>query len=82
MVMVNGFKPSNTLLFDHIYRRGETLEAIEKYHEKVLECHENFTDSTADLMKAKVEIIWGRKVQQHLVQTNDFCHADDHVVGY
>lgn len=37
MVMGNGFKPSNTLLFDHIHRREETSEAIEEYHEKVLE---------------------------------------------
>jgi hypothetical protein len=70
--MGNGFKPSNTLLFDHIHRREATSEAIEEYHEKVLECHENFTDSIADSMKAKVEIIWGRKVQQRLIQTNDF----------
>jgi hypothetical protein len=52
MVIGNVYKPGNTLLFDHIHRRELTSEAIEEYHEKVLEYHENFTDSIAETMKA------------------------------
>jgi hypothetical protein len=73
MVMGNIYEPGNTLLFDHIHRRESTSEAIEEYHEKVLECHEDFTDSIAESMKAKVEIIWGQKVQQRLIQTEDIA---------
>lgn len=73
MVIGNVYEPSNTLLFDHIYRRESTSEAIEGYYEKVLECHKDFTNSIAESMKAEVEIIWGQKVQRRLIQTEDIA---------
>lgn len=32
-----------TFLFDYVHRRESTSEVIEAEHDKILECHENFT---------------------------------------
>lgn len=69
MVMGNAYQPGGTLLFDHIHRREARSEAIEKYPSNVLQCHEDFTSAIAQSMQAKVEIVYGQKVQSRLLQT-------------
>ncbi|PCH05607.1 Hypothetical protein PENO1_021470 [Penicillium occitanis (nom. inval.)] len=69
MVMGNAYQPGETLLFDHIHRREARSEAIEKYPSNVLQCHEDFTSAIAQSMQAKVEIVYGQKVQSRLLQT-------------
>lgn len=72
MVMGNAYQPGETLLFDHVHRREARSEAIEKYPSNVLECHESFTDAIGQSMQAKVEIIYGQKVQSRLLKTQAF----------
>jgi len=71
MVMGNAYTP-DTLLFDHILRREAKSEAIEEYHPAVREHHERFTDNISQSMAAKVEIIYGQKVQRRLLVTQEF----------
>ena len=71
MVMGNAYEP-NTLLFDHVHRREARSEAIREHHPKLLACHEEFTNHISESMMAKVEIIYGLKVQQRLLETHSF----------
>lgn len=72
MVIGNAYKPGHTFLFDHIHRRDHQSEAIEEYDAGLLSCHEEFTNDIAASMTAKVEIIYGAKVQRRLLLTQDF----------
>ncbi|CRG92155.1 hypothetical protein PISL3812_09211 [Talaromyces islandicus] len=67
MVMGNLYQ-EDTLLFDHVHRRGDSKsEAIDKYDPRVLRVHEKFTSGIWESMKAKVELVYGYKVQQRLM---------------
>jgi hypothetical protein len=72
IVMGSGYR-HDTLLFDHIHRRSEDSEAIEgdEYPPNVLQCHEQFTDAIAQSMLAKVEVIFGKKVQKRILQQQE-----------
>lgn len=71
MVMGNVYN-TETLLFDHVHRREATSEAIKQYPSEILAHHENFTRSIMESMRAKVEVVWGLKVQQRLIETCRF----------
>jgi hypothetical protein len=72
MLMGNAYEPGRTLLFDHVHRRDHTSEAIAEYNPQVLQVHEDFTNRIAEASLAKVEIIYGAKVQRRLIQTQQF----------
>ncbi|KAK1769649.1 hypothetical protein QBC33DRAFT_604725 [Phialemonium atrogriseum] len=67
MVMGNAYEPGKTLVFDHIHRRDARSEGIEKYHPELLNCHEEYTDKIGQSMMAKVEILYGEKVQSRVL---------------
>lgn len=59
-------------MFDHVHRREAKSEAIEEYDEQIRDVHEKYTQYIEDSMEAKVELVYGKKVQQRLLQTHDF----------
>ncbi|KAH8704190.1 hypothetical protein BGW36DRAFT_355563 [Talaromyces proteolyticus] len=76
MVMGSGYHADN-LLFDHVHRRSNSSEAIDEqeFPADVLQCHEQFTDDIANSMTAKVEVLFGVKVQKRLLARQAFEFA-------
>lgn len=66
MVMDNLYN-QDTLLFDHVCRREGESDAIKEYHPEVLASHEQFQNDISHSMKAKVELVWGKKVFDRLL---------------
>lgn len=62
----------NTLVFDHVHRRDARSEGIENYSERLLSSHESYTSNIAQSMEAKVEIIYGEKLREGMLQTQKF----------
>ncbi|KAF3076486.1 hypothetical protein CFAM422_000971 [Trichoderma lentiforme] len=71
MVMGNVYN-RDTLVFDHIHRRDAQSEGIQQYPPRLLSSHEDFTRDIAQSMTAKVEILYGKKLQQRVLQTQGF----------
>jgi hypothetical protein len=73
MVMGTTYAPDR-LVFDHVHRRSERSEAVEgeEYPREVLRCHTQFTDDMEQSMEAKVEILYGTRLQKEMVRTLDF----------
>lgn len=69
MVMGNGFEKGKTLLFDHLHRRSEKSEGLQKYPDAVIEAHEEFTHQIMASSAAKVEVVYGGSVQRRIYQT-------------
>lgn len=69
VVMGSGYR-EDTLLFDHVHRRSHDSKTIEgqDYPPNVFQCHEQFTDTIAQSMLAKVEVLFGARVQKRILQ--------------
>ncbi|KAK4938537.1 hypothetical protein LTR10_021069 [Elasticomyces elasticus] len=59
LVMQNGFKKGQTLIFDHLSRR-DIVDGIKLYPKEILKCHEDFIDEIRSKMLAEVEVVWGK----------------------
>lgn len=73
--MMENTYTQNTLVFDHVYhvhRRDVQSEGIENYLERLLSSHEGYTSNIAQSMEAKVEIIYGGKLRERMLQTQKF----------
>ncbi|PNP54745.1 hypothetical protein THARTR1_04950 [Trichoderma harzianum] len=70
MVMGNVYTP-DTLVFDHVHRRDAQSEGIQQYPPRLLSSHEDYTRDIAQSMTAKVEILYWKKLQQRVLQTQD-----------
>ncbi|KAL6695208.1 hypothetical protein J3F84DRAFT_400052 [Trichoderma pleuroticola] len=70
MVMGNVYSP-DTLVFDHVHRRDAQSEGIQQYPPRLLSSHEDYTRDIAQSMTAKVEILYWKKLQQRVLQTQD-----------
>lgn len=62
MLMGNAYQ-EGTLTYDQILRREKKSEALEKYSEAVVQCHETFVRKIRESSEAKVEIIHGEPVK-------------------
>ncbi|KAL8718671.1 MAG: hypothetical protein Q9225_004224 [Loekoesia sp. 1 TL-2023] len=69
MVMGNGFKEGESLIFDHIHRRDPKSQGLKTYPEAVLAAHEDRTRRIMASSAAKVEVVYGRVVQNRILQT-------------
>ena len=69
MVMGNGFQEGRTLLFDHLHRQSTKSEGLQTYPEAVVNAHEDFTHLIMGSSAAKVEIVYGRHVQNRILET-------------
>lgn len=58
LLMGNAYQ-EGTLTYDQILRREKKLEALEKYPEAILQCHETFLRKIRESSEAKVEMIHG-----------------------
>jgi len=65
--MGNAFQEGHTLIFDHIHRRDSKSEGLEVYPEEVIRCHEDFTQQICESMVAKVEVVYGDKIQKRIL---------------
>ncbi len=61
-----------TLIYDHILRRDENSEGLQKYPEDVIQCHEAFVQTVRESSKAKVEIVPDAKVRERIFQCPSF----------
>ncbi|KAF2664912.1 hypothetical protein BT63DRAFT_79303 [Microthyrium microscopicum] len=68
MVMGNGFREGNTLIYDQIHRRSKDSDGLNNYPESVIQAHEDFTYQLMESSAAKVEIIYGRPVQKRIMK--------------
>ena len=75
MVMNNGFVKGHTLIYDHLHRRHQTSEGLEDYPQAVLLAHETFTHGIEGSSEAKVEVVYGAKVQKRLLRRPDARYA-------
>lgn len=71
MVMNNGFVKGHTLIYDHLHRRHQTSQGFDDYPQAALLAHEKFTRDIEDSSEAKVEVVYGAKVQKRLLQRPD-----------
>ena len=69
MVLGNGFQEGESLIFDHIHRRDPKSHGLKKYPEVVLAAHEDRTRHIMAFSAAKVEVVYGRVVQNRILQT-------------
>ena len=69
MVMGNAFQEGETLLFDSLHRRSVKLEGFDQYPQAVINAHKEFTYQIMDSSAAKVEVVYGRAVQNRILQT-------------
>lgn len=67
MVMGNGFVEGVSFVFDHLHRRHASSEGLQDYPDEVIDCHERFTQSLRDSMRAKVEIVYGAVIQSRML---------------
>jgi len=72
MVMGSAYT-ADTLLFNHVHRRSKRSEALEgtEYPAQVLAAHLQFTSEIAQSMSAKVEILYGVKVREEILKTQE-----------
>ncbi|KAL8745041.1 MAG: hypothetical protein Q9190_002790 [Brigantiaea leucoxantha] len=68
MVMGNAFRRGETLLFDHLHRRDSESEGLKTYPQDVIRAHEDFTWYLMAFSAAKVEIVYGRVVQERILK--------------
>lgn len=69
MIMGNAFEKGKTLLFDHLHRRSRESKGLREYPAAVLKIHEDFTLRIMGSSAAKVEIAYGRPVQNRVLET-------------
>lgn len=72
MIMGNAFQKGHTLIYDHILRRDENSEGLQKYPEDVIQCHEAFVQTVRESSEAKVEIVHGAKVRERIFRCPSF----------
>jgi hypothetical protein len=68
MIMGNGFRSEETLIYDHLHRRCAQSRGLEEYPGLVLQTHENFTYRVMESSAAKVEIIYGKQMETRLIR--------------
>lgn len=54
-------------MFDHLHRRAEKSDGLDKYPSNVLEVHENFTYRLMEFSAAKAEVVYGKPCQKRLL---------------
>ncbi|KAL9124179.1 MAG: hypothetical protein Q9217_006469 [Psora testacea] len=69
MVMGNCFRKRESLILNHIHRRDARSEGVINYPKLVRAVHEDRARRIMALSAAKVEIVYGRVIQQRLLQT-------------
>lgn len=66
--MGNAYREGETLMYDHLHRRSMNSEGLDAYPENVLYTHENFTYGIMESSAAKVDIVYGKRVQNRILQ--------------
>lgn len=72
MIMGNAFEKDHSLLYDHLLRRDEKSEGLQKYPEDVVKCHEAFIQTVRESMEAKVEVVYGAAVRERMLQKQGY----------
>jgi hypothetical protein len=67
LIMANSFVSGNTMIFDHLARR-EVVDGLRVYPKEILACHEHWLSRIRNFITAKVEIVYGRAVQDRMLQ--------------
>ena len=68
MVMGNAYREGDTLIYDHLHRRSRKSEGFATYPQNVLKTHVDFTYRLLASSAAKVEIVYGKPAQRHMLQ--------------
>ncbi|KAF2219468.1 hypothetical protein BDZ85DRAFT_42447 [Elsinoe ampelina] len=66
MVMGNAYCRESTMIIDNLHRRHMQSEGYRDYPAEITAMHERFTQSIMDSSEAKVEVVYGKKVQARL----------------
>lgn len=69
MVMGNVYRENKTLTYDHLHRRSKKSDGLERFPEKVVECHEHTTQKIVELSHVTVEVPYGRHIQARVLQS-------------
>jgi hypothetical protein len=72
MIMGNAFEKDHSLLYDHLLRRDEKSEGLQKYPDDVVKCHEAFIQTARESMEAKVEVVYGAAVRDRMLQRQGY----------
>jgi hypothetical protein len=67
LIMANTFLNGKTLIFDHLARR-EITDGLVDYPAHILACHEDWLLKIRKSIEAKVEILYGRAIQQRMLK--------------
>jgi len=70
LIMANMFVRGKTLIYDHLARH-EIVDGLVDYPEHILRCHEAWLLKIQKNMLAKVEILYGRDIQQRVLKICD-----------
>ncbi len=68
MVMGNAYRGGDTLIYDYLYRRSRKSEGFATYPQNVLKTHVDFTYRLLALSATKVEIVYKKPAQRHMLQ--------------
>lgn len=68
--MTNMFVRGKTLIYDHLARH-EIVDGLVDYPEHILHCHEAWLLKIQKNMLTKVEILYGRDIQQRVLKICD-----------
>ncbi|KAI9653515.1 MAG: hypothetical protein M1821_007023 [Bathelium mastoideum] len=71
LIMANSFMSGETMIFDHLARR-EVVDGFKMYPKHILACHEQWLSRVRSIITAKVEIVYGRAVQDRMLRTKYF----------
>ena len=66
--MDNACREGETLIYDHLHRRSKNSEGLATYPENVLHTHEDFTYRIMESSAAKVDIVYGKPMQNWILQ--------------
>jgi len=75
MIMNNGYKQGETLIFDHLHRRSKKSDGVKTYPHEILQCHEGFTRQIYEFMTSPVVIINGQTVQERVLRHMQIEHT-------
>ncbi len=75
MIMNNGYKQGETLIFDHLHRRSKKSDGVKTYPHEILQCREGFTRQIYEFMTSPVVIIYGQTVQERVLRHMQIEHT-------
>lgn len=75
MIMNNGYKQGETLIFDHLHQRSKMSDGVKTYPHEILGCHEGFTRQIYESMTSPVVIIYRQTVQERALRHMQIEHT-------